>query len=183
MYDVYFLNFTLILLPPFSSPNSSEYIKTKQMTICLFLYSEASCVCLEVELDSDSVISQDLIDVAAKFGIDPNDLGNPIDTRKYVLAFIRKLLLQSRKLNLGIQFECLQPDIVTLWLEVLSMLENSHRKVVGVQSGSLIFTLFCPTTRSMQELRDNSWIKSLTSTMENLVKKIGQCHVEIPRMP
>ena len=142
------------------------------MCLSVFL-SEALCLHLEVELGSDSVVGQQLFDKAVKFGIDPNDLGNPIDAKKYVLAFIRKLLLQSKKLNLGVQFEYLQPDIVTLWLEVPSMLENSHRKAVGVQSGSLVFTLYCPTISSRQQLRDDSWIKSLTSKMGNLIRKIG----------
>ena len=128
---------------------------------------------MEVELDSNSVVAQEQIDTAIKFGIDRNDLGNPIDAKKYVLAFIRKLLLQREKLDLSIQLDYLQSDIVTLWLEVLSMLENHGRKVVGVQSGSLMFTLFCPTVTSKRELRDESWIKALTSKMENFVKKIG----------
>ena len=128
---------------------------------------------MEVELDSDSVVAQEHIDTAIKFGIDRNDLGNPIDAKKYVLAFIRKLLLQREKLNLSIQLDYLQSDIVTLWLEVLSMLENHGRKVVGVQSGSLIFTLFCPNINSKSELGDYSWIKSLTLKMEKFVKKIG----------
>ena len=141
--------------------------------IVLFSYLEALCLHLEVELDSDSVVSPDHVDTAVKFGIDRNDLGNPTDAKKYVLAFIRKLLLQREKLGIGIQLDYLQSDIVTLWLEVLSMFENHGRKVVGVQSGSLIFTLFCPTVTSKRKLRDESWIKSLTSKMENFVKKIG----------
>ena len=135
----------------------------------LFCSSETSCIRLTVELNSDSVVAQKHIDTAVKFGI---DLEN-ITPNKYVLAFIHKLLLQREKLDHGHLSDYLKSNIRTLWKEVLSTLENSNRKLLAVESGSIIFTLFCPTVSSTLGLRDDSWIKALTLKMENFVKKIG----------
>ena len=135
-------------------------------TLFLVFYLEASCVRLEVELDSDSVLTQEHIDTAIKFGIDSDNRENP---KKFVFSFIRKLLLQREKLEKETLNDYLDPGIKTLWQEVLFAMENSNRKLLGVQNGSLIFTLFCPTITSKQDLKDDSWIKSL----ENLIRKIG----------
>ena len=126
-----------------------------------------------MEFHSGYRLFQGHISTDADAGAGLSNLGNPNEAKKYVLTLVRKLLLQREKRDVGIQLDDLQSDIVSLWLEVLSMLENHERKVVGVQSGSLIFTLFCPTITSKRELRNVSWIKSLTSKMENFVKKIG----------
>ena len=129
---------------------------------------------MEVELDSDSVVTQEHIDSAARFGIHLDNSNNLIDAKKYVLAFIQKLLLQREKLEMGLLSEYLQSGIAKLWQEVLSILENSNRKLVDVKSGSLVFTLFCPTLHSSQDLTDDSWIKSLTQKMEQMVKEMGE---------
>ena len=140
------------------------------------------CVRLEVELNSDSVIAEEDIGKAMRFGVDQSNVGNPIDTKKFVLAFIQKLLLQREKIDLGLLTDYLESEVITIWQNILSTLENSQRKFVDVHSGSLIFTLFCPTLGSKQELSDDSWIKSLTLKIKNLVKKIGEYHVQIHRM-
>ena len=127
-----------------------------------------------MELNSDSVLAQEHIDTAVKFGVDLSNLNVSVDAEKYVLVFIHKLLLQREKIDRGQLTGYLQSGIATLWQEVLSALENSYRKLVDVQSGSLVFTLFCPTINSIQELRDDSWLKTLTKKMEQLVHKIGQ---------
>ena len=138
-----------------------------------FFYLEALCVRLEMEFHSDCFISQEHIDTAVKFGVDLSSLGNPIDAKKYVLAFIQKLLLQREKLDLGVLIDHLKSEIITLWKDVLSTLENSDRRLLAVESGSLIFILFCPTVNSARELTNDSWIKYLAFKMENLLKEIG----------
>ena len=147
---------------------------SNENTYALLFFSETSCVELEVELDSDSVVAQEHIDTAVKFGFDLGDLNAPVDAKKYVLAFIHKLLLQREKLELGLLTDYLQSSIVKLWQEVLSTLENSNRKLLDVQSGSLIFTLFCLNIKSATELTEVTWIIILTEKMERLLKEIGQ---------
>ena len=139
----------------------------------LNLVLEASCVHLKVELDSDPVVAQEHIDAAIKFDIDLSSADALNDTKKYVLAFIRKVLLQREKLDHGLLTDYMESDIVSLWQEVLSTLENSNRKLLDVQIGSLIFTLFCPTMSSSQELTNDSWIQTLLLKMESFVRKIG----------
>ena len=126
-----------------------------------------------MELNTDSVVAQEHIDLAVKFGVDLENLTGPVDANKYVLAFFHKLLLQREKIDHGQLTDYLQSSISTLWKEVVSTLENSNRKLLAVESGSIIFSLFCPTLSSTRELRDDSWIKALTLKMENLIKKIG----------
>ena len=126
-----------------------------------------------MELNSNCVVAQEHIDIAVKFGIDLGNLNEPIESQKYVLAFIQKLLLQREKLNRNQLTDYLQSNIATLWKDVLSTLESSDRKLLAVESGSIIFILFCPTIRARRELRDESWIKDVTWKMEMLVKKIG----------
>ena len=119
-----------------------------------------------MELDSDSVVAQEHIDTAIKFGVDLSNLTAQVEAKKYVLAFIHKLLLQREKLDHGLLTDYLKSDILPQWEEVLSTLENSSRKLVAVESGSIIFTLFCPTLSSMLGLRDESWLKDLRQKME-----------------
>ena len=126
-----------------------------------------------MELDSDSVVDQEHISTAYKLGINLGDLRSPIEAENFALAFIRKLLQQRDKIDHGLLKEYCKSDIVAAWQEVLSALENSNRKLVAVQSGSLVLMLFCPTIDSAQQLNHKSWIESVTSTMENLMKKLG----------
>ena len=146
----------------------------KKRHFVFFSNLEASCIRLKVELDSDSVVAQEYIDSAVKFGVDLGNPDAPIEAKKYVLTFIQKLLLQREKLDLGILTDYLHSGITKLWQEVLDTLEKSNRKLVAVQSGSLILTLFCPTFSSAHDILDDSYIKDLTLKMENFVNKIGR---------
>ena len=128
---------------------------------------------LKVELDSASVVEQWHIKTAEKFGNFLCNRDTPIEAKEYVFAFIHKLFLQREKLKMGLLTDYLQSGIATLWLELLSTMEKSDRKLVAIHSGSLIFTLFCHTISSAQELRDSSWIETFKLKMEELVNKIG----------
>ena len=109
------------------------FVQTK---IFSFIFpSETSCVHLKVHIDSDSVVGQEHIDRAIKFGVDLDNPADPIETKKYVLAFIHHLLLQREKLDLELLTDYLEPGILTLWQEVLSTVEESNRKLLEVQSG------------------------------------------------
>ena len=132
---------------------------------------------MEVELDSDSSVVQEHMDAAIRFDVDLHNLSNPVEAKKYPLAFIQKLFLQREKIDLELLTDYVQSGTVSLWKEVLSTLENS--KLLGVTSGSLIFTLFCPTISSARELKDDSWIKTLSQKMQQLTNNIGQCNTSM----
>ena len=126
-----------------------------------------------MELDSDSGVDQES---SAKFGAHLGNQDTPIDTKKYILDFLQNILLQREKLDAGLLKDYLDADIAVVGQEILSSLESSNRKLLAVESGSLLFTLFCPTTSSIAQLTDDSWIKSLTLKMDNLAKKMGRYH-------
>ena len=126
-----------------------------------------------MEFDCDSVVAKENIVKALRFGAHSGSQDTQVDTKKYVLDFLQKILLQREKLEAGLLKDYLESGIATTGQEVLSTLENSNRKLLSMESGSIIFTLFCPTTSSIWQLTDDSWIKSLTLKMENLLKKIG----------
>ena len=129
---------------------------------------------LKVELDSDSVVAQEHIDTPVKFGVDLSNITAPVEAKKYVLAFIHKLLLQREKLDTRLLTDHIEAGIGTLWKEVVFALESSNRKLLNVQDGSLIFTLFCPTISSALELKDESWIKTFILKMEQFLTRLGE---------
>ena len=145
---------------------------TQQIYIVSFLIFclEALCVRLVMELESDSVVAKENIAKALRFGAHSGSQDTQIDTKKYVLDFLQKILLQREKLEAGLLKDYLGSGIATAGQEVFSTLENSNRKLLSIESGSIIFVLFCPTTSSIWQLTDDSWIKSLTLKMENLCK-------------
>ena len=135
-------------------------------------FLEESCVKLQIEVQSDpnSVISQEHLDTAIKFGIEKTD---PSDTNKYVVAFIKKFLLQRVKIDQNLLDDYLSPEVVKQWQEVLSSLEERNRKLINIQSGSLVFTLFCPTRESRLELQDGNWRIEIQAKIVELLKHLG----------
>ena len=123
-----------------------------------------------MEIQTDSVISEQNIKTAIQFGV---ELSNPIDTKKYIIAFLKKLLLQREKIDKNLLEAQLDPKITKLWQEVLSSLEDTNRKLVNIQSGSLIFTLFCPTNTSLQHLQDEKWKINLQEKVDSLLNALG----------
>ena len=146
------------------------------MLTYLFLFiclSDVLSIRLEVEFIEDSKISQDHLDMAVQFGINLDNSTTTNKAQKYVVAFFRNLLMQREKINEGLLTDYLKLEISEAWQEVLSSLEDRDRKLVDVQSGSLIFVLFCPNNSSLQQLKNEGWMNNLASNMKLLLKVIG----------
>ena len=111
-----------------------------------------------MEIETDSVVSEQQTTMAVKFGIKSSDLTN---TKKYIIAFLKRLLLHREKIDRNLFESFLNPEIAEIWQEVLSSLEDTNRKLINIQNGSLVFTLFCPTSNSVLRLRDEKWIIEL----------------------
>ena len=124
-----------------------------------------------MKIQTESVISEQNVKTAIQFGV---ELSNPIDTKKYIIAFLKKLLLQREKFEKNLLEAHLDPKITKLWQEVLSSLEERNRKLINVHSGSIIFTLFCPTDNSLRQLRDGKWRIELQEKIEKLLKALGK---------
>ena len=108
---------------------------------------------------------------AIEFGLGPSDVA---DTKKYLIGFIKRLLLHREKVEKNLLEAKLNPVIAKLWQEVLSSMEETNRKVVNVQSGSLIFTLFCPTGQSLLQLQDENWKIGLQGKVDRLLNALGK---------
>ena len=65
------------------------------------------------------------------------------------------------------------PVITKLWQEVLSSLEDTNRKLINIQSGSLVFMLFCPNHDSLLQLQDEKWRIELQEKINKLLEALG----------
>ena len=124
-----------------------------------------------MEIETDSVLSGEHVKAAIEFGLGPSDIA---DTKKYIIGFIKRLLLHREKVEKNLLEAKLNPVIAKLWQEVLSSMEETNRKVVNVQSGSLVFTLFCPTGQSLLQLQDENWKIGLQGKVDKLLNALGK---------
>ena len=138
----------------------------------MYFFADRSCVELQIEMDSKpgSVIPQEHLDTAIKLGIQEIDA---VDVTKYVVAFLRNFLLQREKIDNKLLANYLNRETIKLWQEVLSSLEDTNRKLVSIQSGSVVFTLFCPTRESRLQLEDETWRIEIQKKMAELLKVLG----------
>ena len=131
---------------------------------------DSACAQLRMDIETHSTVSEEHVEAAIKFGIKSADVN---DTKKYIIAFLKRLLLQREKLEKNLLDAHLNTMIAKLWQEVLSSLEDTNRKVVNVQSGSLIFTLFCPTGQSLLQLQNERWRIGLQGKVDKLLNALG----------
>ena len=135
-----------------------------------FTILDSTCIKLEIEIQTDSIVTEKNIEAAKKFGVEFSDL---VDAKMYIIAFMKKLLLQKEKNDKNLLEAHLNPAISKLWQEVLSSLEDTNRKLINIKSGSLVFTLFCPTKISLLQLRDSRWRIELLSKVNILMNELG----------
>ena len=126
---------------------------------------------IEMEYDPNLVIPQEYLDEAMKFGMEQID---GIHTNKYIVAFLRKLLLQREKADEGLLENYINPAILKQWQELLSILEDRKRKLTNILSGSLVFSLFCPTLQSRLQLQDKTWRADVQWKTAELLKLLGK---------
>ena len=123
-----------------------------------------------MEIETDSIISEERKEEANKFGIQSSEL---TEAKKYITAFLNKLLLHREKVDKNLFTTQLNPIVAKLWQEVLSSLENTNRKLINVHSGSLIFKLFSATKNSVLQIQDEKWKIELQKKMNKLLKALG----------
>ena len=86
---------------------------------------------------------------------------------------MKKLLLQRNKLDTKVLENYLKIEIVKQWRQVLSFLEDKDRKLINIQSGSLVFLMFCPRRESRLQLQDESWKWEIQMEISKLTKLLG----------
>ena len=133
-----------------------------------------------MEIETHSVTSEDQLKVSIPFGIESSELKN---TQNYIVVFLKKLLLYKEKIGKIILEVHLNPVIIKLWQEVLSSLEDTNRKLINIQSGSLVFTLLCPTVNSLQQLQDVKWTIELQEKVDKLLHKLGRYKIYLNKSP
>ena len=72
-------------------------IKIWKVNIQAF-FSDSACIQLEMDIETNSVLSEENIKSAIKFGIDSSDL---TDTKEYTIAFLKRLLVQREKVDMN----------------------------------------------------------------------------------
>ena len=135
-----------------------------------FVVSDSACIQLKMEIQTNSIVSGKNSETAKKFGVESYDM---VDVKQYITAFMKKLLLQKEKHDKNFLEAHLNPSITKLWKEVFSSLEDKNRKLVNTESGSLIFTLFCPNHHSLLQLQDSGWRIELQGKMDKLMNEFG----------
>ena len=125
---------------------------------------------LRMDIETDSILSEEHVEAAIKFGVKTADV---TDTKKYMIAFLKRLLLHREKLEKNLLDAHLNSMIAKLWQEVRSTLEDTNRKLIDIQSGSLIFILFCPTSNSLLQLQDENWKIGLQGKVDKLLNALG----------
>ena len=141
-----------------------------------FTISDSACIKLEIEIQTDSIISEEHSKAAIKFGVASS---HTTDVKKYIIAFMNRLLLHREKIDKKLLEAHLNPIITKLWQEVLSSLEDTDRKLVNIQSGCLIFTLFCPNHHSLQQVQDSRWGIELQGKVDKLMNGLGMLRTNI----
>ena len=126
---------------------------------------------VSIQVSEETTDLEILLETATRLGVNLTD--DPIDVKIYIVAFFKKLLLQREKLDHGLLIDSLEPAVERMWREVLKCLEDRKRKLLDVQSGSMTFTLFCPTKQATIQLQDVAWIHTLNQKIKQLLKAIG----------
>ena len=68
-----------------------------------------------MEIETSSVVSEKHIEEAKKYGIQSSDL---TDTKKYIIAFLNRLLIHREKIDKNVFIAHLNPTVANLWQEV-----------------------------------------------------------------
>ena len=93
-----------------------------------------------MEMDSipGSIIPKEHLDTAIKLGIQKIDV---LDVTKYVVAFLRNFLLQREKIDNKLLTNYLNRETIKQWQDLLFSLEERNRKLINIQSGSVVFRM------------------------------------------
>ena len=126
---------------------------------------------VDIQLESKFIVPQKHLEAAIKFGVEPTD---DADVKKYIVAFMRKLFLQREKLDKEVLKNYLSPAITKQLSELFFILEDRNRKLINIQSGSLLLTLLCPTKMSRLQLQDEKWRLETQKKLAELLKLLGE---------
>ncbi len=64
-------------------------------------------------------------------------------------------------------------------MELVSLLEGNDRKLVGVEKGSVVLKVYCPTIEAGEQLKQLTEMNKLAESFTNFTKAAGQCAVVV----
>ena len=126
---------------------------------------------------TDSKVQQEEIDKARSFGVELGE--HPDDPKNFIIAFLKQLLLQRKKLKYLVKDGYLNKDVSEWWDKLLFSLEEQNRKLLKVESGSIIFTLFCPTEKSFEQLKETTWHDRVDKRLQRFIRTLGKS-IQVP---
>ena len=121
---------------------------------------------------TDPEVSQQAIDAAIKIGTKFRK--NPTNPKTFLVDFLKQLLLQREKLDQQLLNEYLGPETAEWWQTLLSSLEDGKRRLLDVNCGSVVFTLFCPTNESFRGIETNKWTTEVIKHFRQLLQSLGK---------
>ena len=126
-------------------------------------------------------MSQERTEAAVKFGVTIDNPNDPVTTQAYVVAYFKHLVCQREKLERGLLVQHLSSSVAEMWREVLSSLELGGRRLVDAGHGSLVLTLFCPTSQSVKQLQDANWKREILAQLTGFLTLLGMSKVHVTR--
>ena len=138
--------------------------------------SESACAEVEISMATDPEVSQEAINAARRIGTKFEDR-DPKNPKTFMVDFLKQLLLQREKLDQQLLNEYLGPETAEWWKTLLSSLEDGKRRLLDVNCGSVVFTLFCPTNESFREIETNKWTRDVIKHFRQLLQSLGKYQV------
>ncbi len=124
-----------------------------QKFICAIL--EKSCAGLSIAFDDGATISDMTKLTAQKLNVCVDGNNNTSsEAELYITAFTQYFLHQHSKISLGLFDNILPAEIKDAWDELIALLEKRSRKLLAVNKGSILFKLYCPTSSSVDDLKE-----------------------------
>ncbi len=83
-------------------------------------------------------------------------------------------LYQHPKIVLGL-LDCFIPaDVKETWMQLISLLEGNNRKVLGVEKGSLVFKVYCPTMEGGEHLKQLTYSNKVAESFIGFANAAGK---------
>ena len=115
-------------------------------------------------------------DICAAMGIASSvEPGIPTDPSQFAIMQFSKIMWRKiwKPENHELPSECRECE------DIISILEERNRKVVGIQQDSLIFTIFCPSVESATELKDKTFEANIKYNVNQFMAILGEKWREI----
>ncbi len=121
---------------------------------------------MKLEFTSPAKVNEVAKEIAKKLHI-------KMETEDNISAFVAHILYLHPKIVLGLLDSFLPADVEEAWVQLVSLLEENDRKMIGVDSGSLVFNVYCPTTEARELLKQLTDSDRLAESFTIFTKAAG----------